>query len=51
MKAKTSGKIKIAMKKQTRQTQDRHEIGKKVYYRDNVQQWKGQRVGRGFLTL
>ena len=35
-------KIKIALKKQTRQTRERYEIGEKVYYKlDTDEQWKG----------
>ena len=42
MKAQTSEKIKIALKKQTRQTRVRYEIGEEVYYkRDTDEQWKG----------
>ena len=33
MKAQTSEKIKIASKKQTRQTRGKYEIGEEVYYK------------------
>ena len=40
MKAQTSEKIKIALKKQTRQTRGKYEIGEEVYYkRDTDEQW------------
>ena len=43
MKAQTSEKIKIALKKQTQQTQERYKISEEVYYKRNIQwkQWKG----------
>ena len=42
MKAQTSEKIKIALKKQTQQTQERYKISEEVYYKRNIgEQWKG----------
>ena len=42
MKAQTLEKIKISLKKQTRQTRERYEIGEEVYYkRDTDEQLKG----------
>ena len=36
MKAQTSEKIKIALKKQTQQTQERYKISEEVYYKRNI---------------
>ena len=42
MKAQTSEKIKIVLKKQTRQTRERYEIDEEVYYKcDTDEQCKG----------
>ena len=42
MNTQKSEKIKIALKRQTRQTRERYEIGEEVYYKhDTDGQWKG----------
>ena len=42
MKAQTSEKIRIALKKQTQQTWETYEISEEVYYKqDTDEQWKG----------
>ena len=36
MKAQTSEKIKITLKKQTQQTQERYKLSEEVYYKRNI---------------